>query len=116
MSSWASSFRPSRLTANQYRSLSGFAARTTYRTMERAMRNPTSSIRKVGWLRRRTEALQLQLSSNHPPPRSTRYVFAAHVVNPLAGVAAMPGDLVELPVPRAGRAGTACVLPLGLAR
>jgi hypothetical protein len=39
---------------------------------ERAMRNPTSSIRKVGWLRRRTEARQLQCSSDHPPPRSTR--------------------------------------------
>ena len=42
------------------------------RTMERATRNPTSSIRKVGWLRRRTEARQLQRSSHHPPPRSTR--------------------------------------------
>jgi|GEM_PF-4638568 len=39
---------------------------------ERAMRKPTSSIRKVGWLRRRTEARQLQCSSNQPPPRSTR--------------------------------------------
>jgi hypothetical protein len=42
------------------------------RKVERAMRNPTSSIRKVGWLRRRTEARQPQRSSNHPPPRSTR--------------------------------------------
>jgi dTMP kinase len=36
------------------------------------MRNPTSSIRKVGWLRRRTDARQLQCSSAHPPPRRTR--------------------------------------------
>jgi hypothetical protein len=41
---------------------------------ERAMRNPTSSIWKLGWLRCRTEARQLQGSSNHPPPRSTRKV------------------------------------------
>jgi hypothetical protein len=41
-------------------------------TMERAMRNPTSSTWKVGWLRRRAEARQLQCSSNQPPPRSTR--------------------------------------------
>lgn len=39
---------------------------------ERATRNPVSSIRNVGWLRRRTEARQLQRSSNQPPPRSTR--------------------------------------------
>ncbi len=38
----------------------------------RAMRNPTSSMRNVGWLRRRTEARQLQCSSDQPPPRSTR--------------------------------------------
>jgi hypothetical protein len=42
------------------------------RTMERAMRNPTSSTWKLGWLRRRAEARQLQCSSNQPPPRSTR--------------------------------------------
>lgn len=42
------------------------------RTGERATRNPTSSTRKVGWLRRRAEARQLQCSSNQPPPRSTR--------------------------------------------
>jgi len=48
--------------------LSGGHAQRT----ERAMRNPTSSIRKVGWLRRRTEARQLHLSSHQPPPRSTR--------------------------------------------
>ena len=40
--------------------------------MDRARRKPTSSIWKVGWLRRRTEARQLQCSSAHPPPRSTR--------------------------------------------
>ena len=39
---------------------------------ERAMRNPISSILRVGWLRRRTEARQLQCSSYQPPPRSTR--------------------------------------------
>lgn len=39
---------------------------------ERARRNPRSSIWRVGWLRRRTEARQLQDSSNQPPPRSTR--------------------------------------------
>lgn len=42
------------------------------RTTERATRNPTSSTWKVGWLRRRAEARQLQCSSNQPPPRSTR--------------------------------------------
>jgi hypothetical protein len=44
------------------------------RKVDRAIRNPRSSIWKVGWLRRRTEARQLQCSSDHPPPRSTRYV------------------------------------------
>lgn len=39
---------------------------------ERATRNPTSSTWKVGWLRRRADARQLQCSSNQPPPRSTR--------------------------------------------
>lgn len=39
---------------------------------DRATRNPTSSIRRLGWLRRRTEARQLQCSSNQPPPRNTR--------------------------------------------
>ncbi len=40
---------------------------------ERVTRKPTSSLRKDGWLRRRTEARQLQCSSNQPPPRRTRY-------------------------------------------
>jgi transposase-like protein len=39
---------------------------------ERASLKPTSSTRKVGWLRRRTDARQLQCSSNQPPPRRTR--------------------------------------------
>lgn len=47
-------------------------AGTDRHTMERAMRNPTSSTWNVGWLRRRAEARQLQCSSNQPPPRSTR--------------------------------------------
>ena len=38
----------------------------------RATRKLTSSILYVGWLRRRTEARQLQCSSNQPPPRRTR--------------------------------------------
>jgi hypothetical protein len=38
----------------------------------RATRKPRSSRRKVGKLRRRTDARQLQRSSNHPPPRKTR--------------------------------------------
>lgn len=42
------------------------------RRMERATRKPTSSTWKLGWLRRRAEARQLQCSSNQPPPRSTR--------------------------------------------
>lgn len=44
------------------------------RERDRATRNPTSSITNVGWLRRRTDARQLQCSSLHPPPRSTRQV------------------------------------------
>ena len=43
----------------------------TQRRAERATRKPTSSTRKSGWLRRRTDARQLQRSSNHPPPRNT---------------------------------------------
>ena len=43
-------------------------------------------------------------------------LLAAHFVDPLGGVAAIPGDLVERPVPRAGRTGAARVLPLGLGR
>ena len=43
-------------------------------------------------------------------------LFAANRVDRLVRAAAVPRDLVELPAQRAGRAGTAGLLPLGLGR
>jgi hypothetical protein len=42
--------------------------------------------------------------------------LAAHVVDPLVRVAAVPGDVIERPVMRSGCTGAARVLPLSLGR
>src|SRR3954469_4871475 len=43
-------------------------------------------------------------------------LLVSHVVEPLVRIAAVPGDVVERPIPRSGRTGTARVFPFGLRR